>query len=63
MEELKAYGNHAQSIEKNQWMRCHNRLLELEKENEELRERIRCLEKIMSETIGTLKSVEKGGTK
>ncbi len=63
MEELKAYGTHSQSTEKNRWIACHNQLLELEKENEKLKERILYLEKIISEITETLKDAEKGGTK
>ena len=57
MEELKAYGNRSPSMEKNRWIECHDRLLELEKENEELRERIRYFEKIISEIVKALKGI------
>jgi predicted nuclease with TOPRIM domain len=51
------YGSHSQPTEKNRWIECHNQLLELEKENEELRERNRYLEKIISEIVRTLKGI------
>lgn len=59
MEELRMYGSHSQPTEKNQWIECHNQLLELEKENEELRERNRYLEKIISEIVRALKGIVK----
>lgn len=55
MKGLKVFGNHAQSTEKKQWIACHDRLLELKKESEELNKRIRHLENIISGTTETLK--------